>query len=308
MRTKTVDVIIPTYKPDETFDRLLRGLLRQDYPVNKIIIINTEERFYRQKVNDGRIEVHHIRREEFDHGATRRQAADYSQADYMLFMTQDALPVNAELTAHLAEALEDETVAVAYARQLPAKDCNINERNARRFNYPAQSRKKTAADLETLGIKTFFCSDVCAMYRKETFDKLEGFPERAIFNEDMVFAARAVTNGYAVYYCAEACVIHSHNYTGRQQFQRNFDMGVSQVCFREIFAQYPAEGEGVRLVTSQAAELLRRGRALAVVQLIYISACKYAGYRLGKAYRRLPMWLIRRCSTSTEFFERADKL
>ncbi len=29
----------------------------------------------------------------------------------------------------------------------------------------------------------------------------------------MIFAAKAMKNGYAVYYAADARVIHSHNYT-----------------------------------------------------------------------------------------------
>lgn len=36
-----------------------------------------------------------------------------------------------------------------------------------------------------MGIKTFFCSDVCAAYRVDLFHKLGGFESPVIFNEDM---------------------------------------------------------------------------------------------------------------------------
>ena len=39
---KKVDVIIPVYKPDQKFLSLLKRLKRQTYPVNRIIIMNTE--------------------------------------------------------------------------------------------------------------------------------------------------------------------------------------------------------------------------------------------------------------------------
>ena len=39
---KKVDVIIPVYKPDQKFLSLLKRLKRQTYPVNRIIIMNTD--------------------------------------------------------------------------------------------------------------------------------------------------------------------------------------------------------------------------------------------------------------------------
>lgn len=105
------------------------------------------------------------------------------------------------------------------------------------FNLPDESRKKGKADIEEMGIKTFFCSDVCAAYRVDLFHKLGGFESPVIFNEDMFFAAKAVFAGYYVKYEAEAKVIHSHNYTVRQQFHRNFDLAVSQTCIRRSLSR-----------------------------------------------------------------------
>ena len=42
----TVDVVIPTYKPDEKFDRLMQMLQKQTYPIGTILIMNTEKRFF----------------------------------------------------------------------------------------------------------------------------------------------------------------------------------------------------------------------------------------------------------------------
>ena len=41
-----VDVIIPTYKPGEEFEKVLERLEKQEYPINKIMIMNTEEKFW----------------------------------------------------------------------------------------------------------------------------------------------------------------------------------------------------------------------------------------------------------------------
>ena len=42
----SVDVIIPTYKPGEKFLRILDMLEKQTYPVNRIIVVNTEEKYF----------------------------------------------------------------------------------------------------------------------------------------------------------------------------------------------------------------------------------------------------------------------
>ncbi len=130
------------------------------------------------------------------------------------------------LIENLVKALtEDEKTGAAYARQLPNENCSFVEKYTRSFNYPDRSAVKTKDDLPVYGIKTFFCSNVCAAYKKEIYQKLGGFVRKAIFNEDMIYAGRLIQEGYGVAYAADAKVIHSHNYSCMQQFHRNFDLG-----------------------------------------------------------------------------------
>ena len=94
---------------------------------------------------------------------------------------------------------ENPKVCAAYGRQLPRQDCSFVEKYTRSFNYPETSSVKTAEDIQRLGIKTFFCSDVCAAYKRDIFDRLGGYVDHAIFNEDMIYAAKAVEAGSASY-------------------------------------------------------------------------------------------------------------
>ena len=48
MNAVKTDVIIPAYHPGEEFDKLLERLSAQKYPVNKIIVMNTEKKFWRE--------------------------------------------------------------------------------------------------------------------------------------------------------------------------------------------------------------------------------------------------------------------
>ena len=126
--------------------------------------------------------------------------------------------------------------------------------------------------------------------------------KRTIFNEDMLYAAKAVQNGHRIAYAAEARVIHSHNYTARQQFARNFDLGVSHAMYPEVFASVPAEGEGMRLVLDTARYLVKT-HPLLLWRLFTHSAAKLLGYRLGKMYRKLPAGLVKRFSMQKNFWK-----
>lgn len=307
----TVDVLIPAYRPDKRFLQLLRALEKQTLKPQRIIVMNTERSYWDEELYRGisHLEVHHLTREEFNHGATRNEAAFYSEAEVMVFMTDDAVPKDPYLLERLAEALEKqgpegETVAVAYARQLPAKDCRTIERYTRRFNYPEEGMIKTAADLPRLGIKTYFASNVCCAYRKDVFRKQGGFVDCTIFNEDMIYAAGVIRDGYAVAYVPEARVVHSHNLTPMQQFHRNFDLAVSQADHPEVFADLPSEGEGIRLVAQTAKYLLKSGHILLLPSLVISSGAKYLGYRMGKRYQKLPKAVVRWCSMSPLYWEK----
>lgn len=304
-----VDVIIPTYKPDEKFYQLMERLGHQTYPINKIILMNTgdvlpKEEEIRCKLSLSLLEVHHIKPSEFDHGGTRNAGASHSEADICVFMTQDAVPADETLIEMLVESFSKSKVAAAYARQLPAEDCRLAEQFTRSFNYPSESRIKTKEDLEVLGIKTFFCSNVCAAYRMNVFREEGGFEERTIFNEDMIFAGHLVKKGYAIAYAADARVVHSHNYSNALQFHRNFDLAVSQAQHPEVFADVRSESEGIRLVKKTAAYLIKQKKPHLVPGLIVTSGCKYMGYWLGKRYRKLPMWLVKKLSWNKRYWEK----
>lgn len=307
----TVDVIIPVYKPDKKFSRQLQMLKKQTYPIEQIIVMNTDRSYWNDNGYKGILElkVYHVEKEDYDHGKTRNEGASHSRADIMIFMTDDAVPADKELVEQLVKAFDcqgrtGEVVAAAYGRQIPAKDCRLIEKMSRAFNYPEKSRVKTKQDLEELGIKTYFASNVCCAYRKDIFVRQGGFTGHTIFNEDMIYAAGAIRAGYGVAYEPRAMVVHSHNLSLVQQFRRNFDLAVSQADHPEVFAGVPSEGEGIRLVKRTAGYLAASGRFWLLPALAAGSAAKYLGYKAGRNYRKLPRRLVLACSMSPFYWKR----
>ncbi len=308
----TVDVIIPTYKPDISLFSLIDDLEKQSLSPDKIIIMNTEEKYWNELIQKSgenpqqkyeNIIVKHISKSEFDHGETRNRGVMLSDADFFLMMTQDAFPRDKMLIASLAKAL-DKDVAAAYARQYPRSDCNLAERYSRKFNYPNEPVTKTQKDVDRLGIKTYFCSNVCAMYRRDVYNIIGGFIHKTIFNEDMIYAGNACQRGYAIRYVPEAGVIHSHNYTCMQQFHRNFDLGVSQADHPEIFGSLKSESEGKKMVRQTIRHFMHMGKWYLVPHYCLMCGCRLIGYKLGLGYRKLPRGLCRVFSMNSEYWRK----
>lgn len=299
-----VDVLIPVYRPDGKLTELLKRLKMQNYPIHRVILMNTEEKHFPAELTGiwDRVEVYHLAKEEFDHGGTRDRGVRMSTADLVVCMTQDAMPADETLIEELVKPFDDPEVWAAYARQLPNEDCREVEKYTRSFNYPEQSMVKTKEDLDRLGIKTFFCSNVCAAWRREKYLELGGFVKHTIFNEDMILAGTMIKQGGKIAYCAKAKVIHSHNYSAFQQFHRNFDLAVSQTMYPEVFGGIRSESEGIKLVKKSLSYCIKIGKPWLMIQVVTQSAGKLLGYKMGQRYRSLPMWLILRSTMSPSFW------
>lgn len=295
-----VSVIIPVYNPPHEFEMMLKKLNAQTVKPEKIILLWTvqkgKDRQEEEKKADiyrqDNVMIEYVNQEDFDHGGTRRAGVMLTDSEYVLCMTQDAVPYDIKLIENMCKEFSDEKTAAVYARQLPGKDAGITERITREFNYPDRGRVQNKETFGKYGIKTFFCSNVCAMYKKAYYDEVGGFVKKTIFNEDMIMAASLIDAGYTVKYVPDAKVIHSHNYSYIQQFKRNFDNAVSQKEYPQVFKRVSSESEGVQLVKKTALRLVKAGRIYLLPDMFIQSVFKYLGYRVGLMYNRLPAKLV----------------
>jgi rhamnosyltransferase len=220
------DILIPTYEASQCIRNVLEAIARQTVRPDNVVIVDSSSTDTTVEITKSKnCKIIRIPRKEFDHGSTRNLGVAQTKSDYIVFLTQDAIPADEHTIEELIKPLQDPTIAVCYGRQLPRPSAGPLERFAREFNYPDKSQFKAKDDIKKLGLKTFFCSNSCAAYRRSIFEELGGFKEKAITNEDMHFAARAILADYSVYYSAEAKVYHSHAYSMGQTFKRYFNTG-----------------------------------------------------------------------------------
>lgn len=180
MTDKKVAVIIPIYHPDSKFNALLQKLHEQKDIAFDLYIVDSGS-----TLNDYEADLeglsYHIEKtnpQEFNHGGTRRKAAEQCKGyPFLIYMTQDAIPADEYALAHLIALFEkDAQIGCAYGRQLPNPDASVMAAHARLFNYPEKSQLKELKDAKKLGIKAAFLSDTFAAYRNEALQAVGNFP------------------------------------------------------------------------------------------------------------------------------------
>lgn len=283
---KNIEIIIPTYNAGEKFSELTCVLKQQKNVTPKNIRIidssSTDDTVHIAKQAGFQVQV--IKKEEFGHGRTRNIAASQSQADYLVFLTQDAIPAAPDTIWKLCLPLiENSSIALTYGRQLPVSGIGILGNHARLFNYPAQSLLKTKGDIPRLGIKTIFCSDSFAAYNRRKLLESGNFPD-VNFGEDTLIAAKFIKDGYVVYYNADACVYHAHSFTLSEEFKRSIVIGKLHHDYQSVFDSFgTVNGEGIKFVKSELHMLISQKNIKLLPVACLHNFFKFLGYRLGKS-------------------------
>ncbi len=256
------------------------------------------------------LEVRIINAQDFNHGGTRQLASEWCiDAQFLVFLTQDAILQQTDSLATILSHFEDAKVGMAYGRHLPRADADPLECHARQFNYPAQQAVHDKTSFARLGYRAAFASDVYAVYRTQALRSIGGFPEQIIVSEDSYVAARLLLSGWKCVYAADSAVEHSHHYTLWQIFRRYFDVGVFHATEQPLLQACgtPPDKEAGTYVRSLIRYLWQRKPLLLPLAALQ-TFVKLVGFKLGKHYQRLPLLWCRTLSMQKAYWSGRAKL
>lgn len=298
-------IIIPTLNASRHWERLHGGLRQQGIAAEQVLIIDSSSTDETQQlVRDAGYRIKVIPRNSFRHGATRQMAAELvPQAEIVIYLTQDAIPIGPNSFRNLLKAFDDPCVSAAYGRQLPRDEADSIERHARLFNYPAQSEVRNFESRHRCGMKAAFFSNSFAAYRRSAFMQVGGFPRNSIVSEEVTVAARMLMAGWKVAYQADATVIHSHPLGLASEFSRYFDIGVHhgrEFWLLETFGH--ASGEGGKFVLSEM-QYLWRTRPAMIPWAALRTLNKLCGYQMGKHEAYLPEMIKEMLSAQPHYWQ-----
>ncbi len=250
------------------------------------------------------VSIHTIPPEEFGHGRTRNLGASLARGKVLVFLVQDAEPADEGfLDSLLGPLARDPQLAATYARQVPRPDASPVEAELVRHTYPPRPsvrRLEGKGDRPTIG--AVFFSNVASAIRRDLWRRFP-FDETLIMSEDQEWAGRVLRAGHRIAYCPDAVVVHSHGYPLSKVLRRNFDSGHSLVG---IVHDRPAGmvAYELRFLGAATAGLVRRGRPLWIVWLLFHETARATGFFLGRHAGLLPARWRRALSLHRSYWDK----
>lgn len=277
-------IIILTKNGGANFPRLMERIFSQRFGGSyEVIVIDSGS-------TDGTPEaarshpviLRQIPPQEFHHGRTRNLGVDMAQGDYIVFITQDALPLDDNWLQNLIDGFDSPSVAMVVGRQIPWEHTRPPEKFFYHYNFPAfKIVVQSGADYYHDNV---FISNVNSAFPREILLEYK-FDENIVMAEDKEIAARLLKNGLTINYEPSATVYHSHDYSLKSLFERSLDYGLA---LRQGADALPASNMSrfrriIQLIGCEFEYLRTYGGWLWVPYIPVYNVSMYAGLALGKA-------------------------
>jgi len=170
-----------------------------------------------------------IKPQKFNHGQTRNLGANESNGDFIIFLTDDAIPASNQLFYDMCNVFsKDNKISVVTARQIPRSDSDLMSTFSLNEYYEhldlTEDRIISTKDFDNLDSaekrRTSQIDDVCSCYRRQILSKYP-FGELK-YAEDLDMGIRLIKDGYKIAQLFSTGVIHSHKRTAEYYVRRHF--------------------------------------------------------------------------------------
>jgi rhamnosyltransferase len=288
----SVSVCIPSLNGGERLVELVRAVLAQadSLPPGGLEVLvadsgSRDEGFAEVRSLGGPVRCFAVAPRRFNHGLVRNELAQEAAAPLLAFFSQDAVP-RPQCLATLLNALDNPSVAGAYARQLPRPGADALVRatlarwtpdgNEVRLQALGEANWEGLSPTQKMHLSRF--DNVASMLRANL---LAHTPFAEVeFGEDIAWGAAMVQSGHALAYVPSATVEHSHALDLKETLKRH---RLAHIQARRDFGlrAVPSLGALGRALAEGLPGDLRDGGALGALRGLPIRAAALTGQWLG---------------------------
>lgn len=207
----SVSIIIRCYNEAAHIGRLLTGIDRQTFAPSQIIVVDsgsTDETL--AIASQFQVEVIHIEPEDFSFGYALNIGCEAATGDVLLFASAHVYPVRNDWVAEMLRPFQSEQTGLVYGRQIGHENSRFSERQIFSQWFPDHSNP----------VQThYFCNNANAAIRRSLWRQMR-YNEALTGLEDLDMARRVQDAGFHVAYQAAATIVHVHEETFAQTFNR----------------------------------------------------------------------------------------
>lgn len=190
---------------------MLTGALRQTHPPEEIVVVDsgsTDRTLSIASAFD--VQILLIAPELFSFGHALNVGIAASTAEIAIIASAHVYPVYDSWIEELVAPFDEERIALTYGRQQTPPGGRFSEQRLLSQWFPAQSAHRQRHP---------FCNNANAAIRRSAWEE-RPYDEQLTGLEDLDWAKYAMESGQSIAYVAEAPVIHVHDESFRQVFNR----------------------------------------------------------------------------------------
>lgn len=230
MSRPRASIIIRCYNEREHIGKLLHGIYQQTMEDFEVILVDSGS-------TDGTLEVAkeypiddivYIAPTEFSFGRALNYGCEAANGTFCVFASAHVYPTRSDWLENLLEKFEDDDDrALVYGKQRGADTTKFSEERVFRRWFPNEDIDRQSSP---------FCNNANAAIRRELWEEYK-YDESLTGLEDLDWAARVQADGYDITYASDAEIIHVHDETVREVYNRYRREGIahSQIVEEQEF-------------------------------------------------------------------------
>ena len=204
-------VVIRCFNEEKHIGRLLNGIMQQTIRDVDVVVVDSGS-------TDGTLSIAaqypvriiSINPEEFSFGRSLNLGCREAGGEFIVIASAHVYPVFSDWLEKLLSPFEDERVALVYGKQRGNEGTKYSEQQIFGKWFPDGSNPCQDHP---------FCNNANAAIRREVWKK-HGYDERLTGLEDLDWAKRAMAQGFKVAYAGDAEIIHVHDESPLQIYNR----------------------------------------------------------------------------------------